>query len=121
MLLDRLFSTRQACFKLATLRGLLDSNQSFLLTTSLIINLGFERIKRRAFLSVNRSRECEKMKPFLQELSGAKRKRTKHGGARHGCLVFCLLFCLLMHDTSLRSSSLNLLFTSNKNVYVSVQ
>jgi hypothetical protein len=75
---------------------------------------------RGGYFSVHIFRECEKDKPFLQELSGAKRKRTKIGGARHGCLVFAFSFVvLLMHDTSSRSSISNLLFVLQERMSVS--
>lgn len=120
MLLDRLFSTRQACSKRAALRGLLDSIKSFLLTTSLIIELGLKRIKRRAFLSVNKSREMRKGETIFAGVIRRKEEKDQTWWSKTWVFSFCLLFCLLMHDTSLRSSSFNLLCASRKNVCVSV-
>lgn len=108
---------RQACSKLTTLCGLLDSIHSYSRYLSLLIFI--VREEKGGYFSVHIFRECEKDKPVLQELLGAKRKRTKIGGARHGCLVFAFSFVvLLMHDTSLRSSISNLLFVLQERMSV---
>ena len=50
----------------------------------------------------------------------SKEERDQNGGARHGYLVFVFSFVvLLLHDTSLRSLILNLLFCSKECLYVS--